>query len=331
MKHFKFIKKSLVFGLLTAIILVIAFFTYPSRQIMEKNTPKKYSGILRLWNIDGIEGGIGSRSSFLSRISKSFEKQNEGLFILISSHTPESAAMAIEKGELPSLISFSGNCAFAVDSAKPINGFSWSGAEIEDKTLAFPWCKGGYFLFTAEGDFSDISPENTILSEAKNTSVYAAAYFESLRGTYHSESAERAYLSFMNGSYKYMIGTQRDVYRLITKNFEFKTKPMQGYSDLWQFISICAEGEMQVAAKAYVQFLLSENIQRRLPEIGMMSELYSVYNEEVEPMFEAQKIYPKQKLSVFLSSKVRENFYLEAKQALEGNENSAKKIKKYLV
>ena len=120
---------------------------YPKPEV-DSARGSPYSGILRVWQIDGVEGGKGARAAFLSRAAKIFEEENEGVFVLVTAHTKESAQNAVENGDVPDVLSFSGACDFAADIAVPLSGMEWSASQIGGKTLAYPWCRGGYFLFS---------------------------------------------------------------------------------------------------------------------------------------------------------------------------------------
>ena len=115
---------------------------YPKPEV-DSARGSPYSGILRVWQIDGVEGGKGARAAFLSRAAKIFEEENEGVFVLVTAHTKESAQNAVENGDVPDVLSFSGACDFAADIAVAVYGTEWSAPQIGGKTLAYRWWRGG--------------------------------------------------------------------------------------------------------------------------------------------------------------------------------------------
>ena len=76
---------------------------------------QKYNYVLTLWNIDTFEGGVGSRSDFLSSIALSFA--DKGSPIMVVTHTVESAKKAIESGKPPDMISYGVGVDFAIKYA----------------------------------------------------------------------------------------------------------------------------------------------------------------------------------------------------------------------
>ena len=304
---------------------------YPKPEV-DSARGSPYSGILRVWQIDGVEGGKGARAAFLSRAAKIFEEENEGVFVLVTAHTKESAQNAVENGDVPDVLSFSGACDFAADIAVPLSGMEWSASQIGGETLAYPWCRGGYFLFSAEGDFSDVSAENTVFSVSENANVYAAAFYAGLQGDFMAEPTEKAYVSLINGKYKYMLGTQRDIYRFRARNFSVRAKALQGYSDIWQYAAVCrGRGGMSAAAQDFLRCLLSVEAQAELGIIGMMSVACKIYGAEETAMREAESVLPEKKPSAWLSENAFEQFRAEAERAVKGDKTSAKNLQNYLV
>ena len=326
------IKRTVMCVLLAAIMVSVLFVIYPPRGSAGAGEVSPYEGVLRVWQIDGIEGGQGSRASFLSRAAASFEKKNDGLFVLVTAHTQESAENAVREGDLPDVLSFSGPCGFAADLAKPLRDLIWEAAQVGENTLAYPWCRGAYFLFSADGDFSGVTEENTVLSVAENANVYAAAYYEGMRGDFTAEPAEKAYVSFMNGKYKYMLGTQRDVWRFRTRNFPIYAQALQGFSDLWQYVSVCTDDRaMRTAAEEFFSFLLSDEVQTSLGKIGMLSVSAGIYGAENPALNSAEDVFPDKKTRVWLSDEAFSRFCAEAESAVKGDKSGAKNLQNYLV
>lgn len=330
-KFWKKVRFGALYILLAAVIMVGCFAAYPALTYRAGPKAAEYGGILRLWQIDSFEGGKGSRASFLNRAAKLFEEEHAGTLVLVTAHTKESAAAAVAEGNKPDMISFGAGTDFVGDIILPLRGRTFSSAQIGGETYAYPWCRGGYFLFTTEGDFSDVSDENTVLSSGGGMTE-VAAYCAGLRGDFRAEQSVRAYATLLGGKYKYMLGTQRDVYRFTSREVAFQAKPLGGFCDLWQYISVCTQDSGKYSAcMDFIGKLLSEEVQHMLPQVGMMSVEYSVYDASVPAMQEAEKQRPVRSLNAFLSEDalraVRENAVL----ALQGDKNGAKNLENYLL
>ena len=108
--------------------------------------PIEFKGVLNLWHIETFEGGHGSRKQFLIDVATSFEKENDGVLVMVVSHTPTSANEALKNGETPDMISYGAGSVYT--DMKQINCvLDFVGGKVEDKIYAVPWCKGGYVLF----------------------------------------------------------------------------------------------------------------------------------------------------------------------------------------
>lgn len=318
--------------LLAAAVLCAFVFAVPALSESDAARPVGYKGVLRLWHIDGFEGGKGDRASFLARVARAYESANEGVLIMITSHTPESAEDALDRGFLPDMISYGGDCAFAADIAFPLAKYDCAAASAGGETLGVPWCEGGYFLFTAEGDFSDVSAENTVLSQGRGTFPVAAAALEGLRGAFEVQPSVQAYVSLIDGKYKYMLGTQRDVWRFSTRGFSVEAKPVESFSDIRQYLSVCTgSAEKYNACLDFLDLLLSEEVQKQLVSVGMCSPYFEIYGEEGGAMRALEKTQTKNVLGAFLQETAREEFEALAESLLKGEENGAKKIKNYLL
>ncbi|MGN1234427.1 MAG: hypothetical protein ACI4U2_00410, partial [Christensenellaceae bacterium] len=245
---------SILCFLFCALIPLLAFL--PAKEEEEEGE----TVILRLWNIDTFEGGVGSRASFLGRVADSFERERS-VYLMVTSHTRESAEAAFLKGEVPDLVS----CGVG------LNGLStlvkpWKGE------YAHGWCMGKYCLYAREGDFSDVTNLNTIVSQSGMALSEVAARFAGLEGTLTVEPSLTAYVDFLSGKAKYLLGTQRDLWRFRTKKVSVVSKRIDGFSDLIQFIFITTkDDELLPLCGAFVDHLLSDEVQRRVKAVGLYS------------------------------------------------------------
>lgn len=319
--------------LLAAAVLFCAFTAYPALNAIGKNEPAAYTGVLRLWHIDSFEGGKGSRASFLGKVVRRFERENEGMYVLITVHTAQSVQHAVQAGEIPDLISFGCGAAFAADLVRPLPFEGAKQARIGGTSYAVAWCRGAYFLFTADGDFSDVKADNAVLSQGRGANVYGAAYLAGLRGEYRAVPSVQAYLAFLQGKYKYMLGTQRDVWRFETRGFTVQAKPLEEYCDLYQYICVCSTDEQRYRASVrLIELLLSEEVQDGLQTVGMLRAAGgSLYAGTQSALAAAEECAPCYALSPWLSGEAFAQAEQSAADALRGEESAAKNFKNMLV
>jgi len=247
----------LAFLLCLAVILAVAL--YPRKSEEAVGTEKR---VVRIWNVDTFEGGKGSRTAFLKRAARLVEKQREGVYFLVSSYTREGALEAAARGELPDLLSFGIGLDVAAEKSLPIS-YSFAGGELNGKSLAYPWCRGAYALFSLDGFEGE---GETVISNGGCNLPEVAAALADIRGT--SEDSLTAYVKFCGGEYKYLLGTQRDYCRLTARGLSFSVKPLNVYCDLFQYISVLS-GEKNEDCIAFVDTLLSGEVQAQLSSIGM--------------------------------------------------------------
>jgi hypothetical protein len=292
---------------------------------------QEYNGIIRLWQIDSFEGGKGSRGEFLSKRALEYEKKNIGQLILVSVHTVQSAAAAFKKGEYPDLISYGAGISDTVSLAYPLKNLNFSGGNISGENYAYPWCYGGYCIFSLDGEI-DLNNLNGKKIVANSKGAIAAAALSGLNIDYELKEPVQAYIDFINGKYDYLIGSQRDICRLQTRNLNFHLQPLNYYSDLYQYISILTNDSVKSAiARKFINYLLGEQSQKKLTSLSMMSFNYNIYTSDNEYMalLETSKI--SSTISAFMSEGKIAEFYSLADCAIKGNEEALKKIKNILI
>lgn len=257
MKVWKIVKTALPFLLVAALVLACAF--YPAEE--ETEAARR---VVRIWNVETFEGGKGSRTAFLKSVARQVEKQTEGLYFLVTSLTREGARQSFLEGDCPDLLSFGIGLSEFSERARPLP-YSFKGGELGGETLAYPWCAGRYYLFSLE-DFGETQEGNVAISCGGSNLPQVAAALHGLGG--EELSSLNAYASFLNGKYKYLLGTQRDVCRFAARGVSVFQKPLDGYSDLYQYISILS-GEQEGDCLAFLEELFSPETQEKLSSIGM--------------------------------------------------------------
>ena len=242
-------------GLPFLLLLAVAVIVF----VPQKSKEAEARTVVRVWNIDTFEGGKGSRTAFLKSVAR--ELQGEAYY-LVTSYTLEGALSAFAEGEAPDVLSFGVGLSEFAERLLPLP-YSFAGGELGGKTLAYPWCMGGYYLFS----LTDFEGEGrTALSVGGENLPAVAARFEGITGE-ETESVA-AYTGFLSGKYRYLLGTQRDVCRFQARGVSVQARPLAKYCDLYQYIGILSS-EKRDASLAFVKALLSPEVQGRLSQIGM--------------------------------------------------------------
>ena len=215
--------------------------------------------VVRVWNIDTFEGGKGSRTAFLKSVARELKGE---AYYLVPSYTLEGALSAFAEGEAPDVLSFGVGLSEFAERLLPLKR-EFAGGELGGKTLAYPWCMGGYYLFS----LTDFEGEGrTALSVGGENLPAVAARLEGISGE-ETESVA-AYTGFLSGKYRYLLGTQRDVCRFQARGVSVQARPLTKYCDLYQYIGILSS-EKRDDSLAFVEALLSPEVQGRLSQIGM--------------------------------------------------------------
>ncbi len=298
---------------------------------------EEYQGIISLWQIDSFEGGRGSRKQFLMKVARSFEKQNKGVLVVVSDYTAEGAEKNFEKGIYPDLISFglgteiSGT--FEISEEQ-----DFIGGKVGQKLYATPWCRGGYVLIfnplLIEGDeqINSMSFESLLVSQGENTNPLLALINDDIKvNTLEIKSPMDAYVKFVSGKVKVMLGTQRDVVRLETRGMEVLTRSIKGYNDLYQYISLTSSDSIKrVYAQRFIKHLMMQETQKTLNEISMMSAFYKVEfdNQHLEEM---QKEKNFTTIPCFTLKEQLKEIKLYANNFYNGDISALNKIKNMLV
>ena len=307
---------------------------------------QNYKGVIKIWQIDSFEGGKGSRKQFLLSVARGFEQQNQGVLVMVISHTQESAEQAITQGEIPDIISFG----LGVELPSPMQLHlknSSLGGLVGDKSYAVSWCRGGYYLISNPNLVGENSKENTskneqtqnkekiekiIVSKSEYTQPLVALALEGV----NAKNVEcypplDAYVKFVSGKEKYFLGTQRDIVRLTNRGFNYSATPLKNFNDLYQYACVTATDEnKKVYANAFLEYLLTEKVQKRLTEIGMFSSFYTLDYQEKD-FSNMQENNNFSTLSAFITKENLKDLQIIAKQAVLGDNTQLNKIKNALV
>ena len=200
-----------------------------------------------------------------------------------------------------------------------------AGGIKDGKTLAVPWCFGGYLL-CGMNDITDLS-----LSGLQNLSTDLPIigtgynYNQPKKALPENEislidktprTQYEAYESFLRvNEFQVLLGTQRDFYRLNNKvnlgvisNVNYRY--LNTYTDLVQFIAITTTDTDKIEkATQFIEYLTSAEIQSRLTRIGMFSvDGKTIYSNEYSD-FEKALQNKLQVLNVFTSNAQLEEWH----------------------
>lgn len=317
------------------VVFVVGFsFFYGLKKINygdEKfNNGKQYKSIITVWHIDTFEGGKGSRAEFLLSLASDFEKKNDGVFVMVLTHTKQSAEKSYADGLVPDIVSYG-------YGAMPEKPFKFSEktfkyAVFDGDCYALPWCRGGYVILVNKEIPENKLLDNAVVSQGEyNAPLVAAAFDGYVLNNPKITTPTEAYYKFITGSADYLIGTQRDINRLISRNGTANVIQLKKYNDLYQYISVTATDSLKKQyACAYVDYVLSETAQKKLYKIGMASAYYAVEfdNEYLQTLQNTANEYG---FNVFNSVSEYDELRSLAQIACFGDESALKKIKKFVV
>lgn len=224
--------------------------------------------VLSVWEIDTFEGGKGSRATYLQKVGKDFY---ENCYVTVTSLTAEAARANLKNGTCPDLISY-GAGIYGIENY------------LYGETPYYTWCNGGYCILTVNetADFSDVNASNTVINVGVDNLSAVAAVLNNLGGA-KTDKPTGAYVRLINGEFKYLFGTQRDIYRLKTRGVAFKIQPATEFNDLYQNISITtSEAKKQVVAQKFIDKLLADK--SGLTSLGLMSDGNKLYDDEMRQM-----------------------------------------------
>lgn len=247
MKKSLIAKRSLAF--LCVFAVTVAFILFPRAERAQAATCA-----VRIWNVDTFEGGKGSRTSFLNRIAASVRKKHREVYFLVRSYTVEGARSAFLSGDRPDLISYGVGLGEGVEYFLP----------IDRSELAVAWYRGRYYRFSLTDDFGEEG--RTAISVGGSNVPLVAALLAGIEG--EEVPSQEAYVKFLGGGYRYLLGTQRDVCRFAARGVTVYRQPLDAYCDLYGYISLLSSEKRQ-ACEWFLQALLSEEAQSNLSSVGL--------------------------------------------------------------
>ncbi len=320
-------------GVIVLSTFFTAFFVKDILNEKKVEVQAQYKGILTLWQIDSFEGGTGSRKQFLLKASRTFEKKNQGVLVMVINHTKTSMLENLSKGLYPDMISFGGGA--------EVKGFSElnvertvNGGLVGGKVYATAWCKGGYFLIANPNLVQEIPDElpSLLVSQNDYTQPLTSLYFSGVKAReIEVKKPMDAYVKFVSGKTPYFLGTQRDIIRLSNRGMEVITSPIQEFNDLYQYICITSKDRQKIYySEQFISHLTCDDVQSQLNNIGMFSPFIKVEydNVHLSAMQNQKNTYT---LSAFTDGQTLVELQDLSLQVLKGNSEKENKIKNIVV
>lgn len=296
----------------------------------EFKSPDEYKGIITLWQVDGFEGGTGSRKQFLLKVAREFERKNKGILVMVISHTFTSAKENFDKGIYPDLISFSNG--LEVQKIESLNiSRTVESAKIGDKIYATAWCRGGYALIK-NPNAKDKEQNSIIVSQAEFTEPLTAMLLEGLEFDEISVYKPMdAYVKFTENKNAYFLGTQRDIVRLSNRGMQVEISPLNAFNDLYQYVALtCKDKNKQAFAERFIEYLVSDSVQNQLDKLCMFSPYVKVEYDD-ENLSKMQQNNKFLSISAYLAKEQLKEMQEISMLAVKGNQNSINKIKNMLI
>lgn len=257
----------LLCGVLSVVaVSVTIFYMFHSKKDI---TAEEEIVTLTLWQIDSFEGGTGSRSAYLQEKGNDYKKlDNE--YINVVALSADAARLNIANGNTPDIISF-GSSEWGLENL------------INPDYQVQCWCYGAYCLLAIgeDVDFTEANSENTVMNNGKDNLSQAAALMCGMEDA-ATQSSNYAYVDLINGKYKFLLGTPRDIYRLNARKVRYSIKPIEQFNDLYQLIAVCTDDTKRAeAANKFVEYLMDNKSD--IYKLGLLGGDCDI-NEKIIPL-----------------------------------------------
>ncbi len=252
--------KKVLFIFLCVFLCALTLFSLLFLPFSLKRQEDKKANHLQIWHLDIFEGGTGSRLNCLKKIASEYMKKT-GVLTLVSSHTVYSAEQNFEKGIYPDVISYSNGLDLPYDKLLSI-------PFLGEREYAIPWCMGGYLLINRKG----VAVDGLIISKQEYTLPLLAVKLSKIKTPVEKIiDSDKAVNEFYANKNFALVGTQRDLFRLENKGIEIDVRVLNGYNDIYQYVSVISERQNYQTAVEFLNFLFykceNDNV---LSSIGML-------------------------------------------------------------
>lgn len=283
----------------------------------QKTTTSNEKTIIEVWQIDSFEGGKGSRQDFLNWVGLEFSKKNKNVLVSVSSYSIQSAENSFKEGKFPDVVSYGIGLELPKETVCINSSKEFKGAIKDKKSYGVAWCKGCYVLIGKEFDKSNGMQKVIVSKSQYNQPLLSFCSNGFTVKELFVESPLDAYVEYTSKG-GYLLGTQRDIFRLTSRGKDFDFITLEGFNDLMQYVSVIGVTEEKTQyAKDFVEFLLKDDIQKRLVDIGMFSTTGLKLYETDEILSKLEKATIDKTISVFGDKRfIEETFNLSYKASL---------------
>lgn len=317
--------KRIIISIICVIIVIFSIFLLNINSPLIVYPKKEYKQVLSVWQIDTFSGGKGSRTAFLRKVANAYSKKHPEVLFLVVNHTLDSATKSISEGKIPDLISYGGNGLTFVEKFVKLKNYDVLDGDYNNDRYAVSWCKGGYFAIKKGNG------EKNIIQDVNGGNIYLALTEEQDKlENFEICSEDYAYSLFLRTNNATLYGNQRNIVRLVNSGINFTSTPLTYFNDMFQYISITStNGEKIAFANTFIDYLLSEEVQKKLVDISMFSvNGYKLYNDnEHFSQFENQNV--KYTISPFLQTQTLDNVKIQSKESFISKKNN-KDLANYL-
>lgn len=236
--------------------------------------------------------------------------------------------------------------------------------KLNGKIKAIPWYLSGYCLIGNSGvnpavletlspqtmfsygiDGKKYKPSLTVGLANNNLALLSALKNQAQIGStneitdnFDTATTFEAYNDFCNkNSASVLLGTARDFYRVQNKvnlgNMpECKFVPLGEFTDLVGYMGVCTNNKNNlIKANEFIEYLTMEHIQTELSSIGLFSTTYTEIYKGNDLYSQFEKILHRnlKSINVFMPQSEKETLFKHSINAVFGNDDSLKYVKKY--
>ena len=259
----------------------------PRRAVFEKDAPGWY-GVVELWHIASFKPYQGSATSFLETCATAYNKKHPGVHIKVTGMTEKKFFERTARGERPDAYSFASGFIGTEDLAPlsvdlPALAFGIPAAKSRGTLYAAPYFFSGYALavnpqllypagLTAPETVDAAFLQQVLSLEKKTPQLYAPELAAAMFDVRGSLATREQFLEGKSLAGLIDLYTYGAIGRSDTLTILIETLPYAAFTDLVQYIGADAgadETRRGIVAD-FAAYLLSEDIQRRLPQLGAM-------------------------------------------------------------
>lgn len=312
-----------------------------TQQYRQQST-ESYQGIISLWHIVGFKSYQGSMGAWLEKAAATLEKKHKGVYFEVESMTFSDYEARRERGEKADMYSFPLGWEY-IEELQPIDmtmpemrGNMADSCRYNGGVYGIPYAASGYVLAVNSRIIQEKGLDMDTLcgmirsGEAKASGDEIIACIYGAKGELGDEedfSKEKSWAAFIDAR------TAGDMARKVQsgKGFPFEAFSCTNYTNLVQYLGIGsgAEEEMRDYILEFMQYVLSEDKQQSLMELGLIPAVATKNQPESETPAVGAMYENSSQLAVpqcFLYATYEDQLCQSAEKALSGDENAKKDL-----